>query len=66
MNIRYEALVMVGIAGMKNFKAVKCLHSHYAHYLCRPEDGNIIGEWVHKLLVDQSESSNHSVEDAKT
>ena len=44
----------VGIAGMKNFDSVKCLHTHYAHFLCRPQDGNIIGEWTHELLVQSS------------
>ena len=44
----------VGIAGMKNFDSVKCLHTHYAHFLCRPQDGNIIGKWTHELLVQSS------------
>jgi hypothetical protein len=46
----YKAFADVGIAGMKNFRGVKCLHCHYAHYLCFPEHGNVIGEWVHELL----------------
>lgn len=40
----------VGIAGMQNFDAVKCLHTHYAHFLARPAHGNLIGQWVHDLL----------------
>ena len=39
-----------GIAGIQNFRAVKCLHCHYSHYLARPEHGNIIGEWVDQLI----------------
>jgi hypothetical protein len=42
----------VGIAGMHNFEAVKCLHCHYAHFLARPEHRNIIGKWVHELLFE--------------
>lgn len=41
----------VGIAGMKKFTQVKCLHTHYAHYITRPEHGNVIGRWVHEVLV---------------
>jgi hypothetical protein len=43
----------VGIAGMKNFTQVKCLHTHYAHFLTRPSHGNIIGRWVHELMVKE-------------
>lgn len=25
-------------------------HCHYAHHLARPQDGNIIGIWIHELL----------------
>jgi hypothetical protein len=42
-----------GIAGMKEFAAVKCLHCHYAHFLARPAHGNIIGAWTHELLLQQ-------------
>jgi hypothetical protein len=45
-----NCLTKVGIAGMKDFKKVKCLHCHLAHYLCRPEHNNIIGKWVHLAL----------------
>lgn len=41
----------VGIAGLKNFTQVKCLHTQYAHYITRPQHGNIIGEWVHEIMV---------------
>jgi hypothetical protein len=41
----------VGIAGMKNYRAVKCLHCHVAHFLGAPQHGNIIGEWVMTELL---------------
>ena len=41
-----------GIAGIANFSTVKCLHCHYAHFLARPDHGNVIGEWVHELLLE--------------
>lgn len=44
---------------MEAFDAVKCLHTHYAHFLARPEHGNLIGQWVHELL--QSSSSGHDL-----
>lgn len=40
----------VGIAGIRAFNTVKCLHCHYAHYLARPQDNNIVGSWVAELL----------------
>lgn len=44
----------VGIAGMKKFTQVKCLHTHYAHHITRPSHGNLIGEWVHEVLVREN------------
>jgi uncharacterized protein len=41
-----------GIAGIANFSMVKCLHCHYAHFLARPDHGNVIGQWVHELLLE--------------
>ncbi|RLN53632.1 hypothetical protein BBJ29_004745 [Phytophthora kernoviae] len=38
----------VGIAGIRDFTNVKCLHTHYAHYLAT--GNNLIGEWVQELL----------------
>ncbi|CAI5714141.1 unnamed protein product [Peronospora effusa] len=38
----------VGIAGIREFTNVKCLHTHYAHYLAT--GNNLIGEWVQQLL----------------
>ena len=45
-----KALKQVGIAGMLETKYVKCLHTHYAHFLARPSHNNIIGLWIHELL----------------
>jgi hypothetical protein len=36
---------------MRDFATVKCLHCHYAHHAARPEHGNVIGRWVHELLL---------------
>lgn len=43
-----------GIGGIRfeNPSSVKCLHTHYAHHLARPEDGNLIGLWVDELLKE--------------
>ncbi|KAF1774166.1 hypothetical protein JG687_00005594 [Phytophthora cactorum] len=38
----------VGIAGIREYTNVKCLHTHYAHYLST--GNNQIGEWVQELL----------------
>ncbi|KAG7387691.1 hypothetical protein PHYPSEUDO_013818 [Phytophthora pseudosyringae] len=38
----------VGIAGIRDFTNVKCLHTHYAHYLAT--GNNQVGEWVQELL----------------
>lgn len=43
----------VGIAGIRDRTAVKCLHAHYAHYLARPSHMNVIGSWVADLLEQQ-------------
>ena len=45
-----EAYDNVGVAGIRDFTQVKCLHGHYAHYRARPEHNNIIGKWVQELL----------------
>ena len=50
-----SALKNLGIAGMASFDAVKCLHCHYAHHIARPQDGNIVGEWVGELLQQQQQ-----------
>lgn len=38
-----EALRDRGIAGIADFRSVKCLHAHYAHHLAR---GSAIGRWL--------------------
>ncbi|ETV95644.1 hypothetical protein H310_11065 [Aphanomyces invadans] len=43
-----RALRDVGIAGIRNPASVKCLHTHYAHYLAT--HNNLIGQWVHEEL----------------
>ena len=39
----------VGIAGLRNFERVKCLHAHYAHFLASGD--NEVGRWVHEELA---------------
>ncbi len=43
-----RALRDVGIAGIRNPASVKCLHTHYAHYLATGQ--NLVGQWVHEAL----------------
>jgi hypothetical protein len=38
-----KALTERGIAGIADFRTVKCLHAHYAHHLAR---GSTIGRWL--------------------
>ena len=52
---RVESMQGVGIAGMRDPAAVKCLHCHYAHYLARPQDGNVIGQWTDELLLKEEQ-----------
>jgi hypothetical protein len=39
-----------GVAGSANYRAVKCLHAHAAHYLseCAGSADNAVGHWVTK------------------
>ena len=37
------ALLDTGVAGIRDWDCVKCLHTHLAHYLARPEHGNVVG-----------------------
>lgn len=34
-----------GVSGMSGEASVKCLHTHYAHWLARGEE-SVIGGWV--------------------
>lgn len=45
----------VGVAGMRSADGVKCLHCHLAHFLARPQHGNIIGQWTHEELQRDDE-----------
>jgi hypothetical protein len=38
-----ESLQDRGIAGIADFRSVKCLHAHYAHHLAR---NSVIGRWL--------------------
>jgi hypothetical protein len=46
-----ENLRDVGVAGIREFNHVKCLHCHYAHFLARPQHDNVIGQWVHAEMI---------------
>ncbi len=52
----------VGIAGIRAFNTVKCLHCHYAHHLARPEDNNVIGTWIAELLEKDGFDGGASLE----
>jgi uncharacterized protein len=56
------ALRVNGIAGMRDFTRVKCLHCHYAHFLARPTAGNVLGEWTHEALQLAEESASKTTE----
>lgn len=47
----------VGIAGIRDFAAVKCLHTHYAHFLAT--GNNLVGQWVQELL-DQAAAAEQT------
>jgi hypothetical protein len=42
-----------GVAGIRNYSAIKCLHAHAAHFLSEPEGkaNNVIGEWVMQAVA---------------
>jgi len=52
-----KSLKHVGVGGMRDFTKVKCLHTHTAHYLSRPDHGNILGQWTYELLLTEEYSS---------
>jgi hypothetical protein len=49
-----DSIRNVGVAGIRDFSRVKCLHCHYAHYITRPEHGNVVGSWVHQVLMENN------------
>ena len=44
---KLRILKETGIGGVRNLNSIKCLHSHYAHFLA---DYNVVGKRVHTLL----------------
>lgn len=42
-----------GVAGIRNFAAIKCLHAHAAHYLAGCHD-NIVGKWAVEALLKRA------------
>ena len=45
-----------GVAGIRNFKSIKCLHAHAAHYWSGCED-NVVGKWVAKEVFTKLRQS---------
>lgn len=58
-----RSLKTVGVAGIRNFSSIKCLHTHYAHFASRPEHGNVIGQWVSELLANDKDVRSGGDED---
>ena len=48
---QYKVLKNSGVGGILNFSGLKCLHTHYAHYLV--DQINPVGEKVDKLLAQE-------------
>ncbi|CAM9408377.1 unnamed protein product [Choristocarpus tenellus] len=42
-----------GVAGINKPATIKCLHTHFAHFLATGE--NLVGKWVHDALVARAE-----------
>jgi hypothetical protein len=53
-----------GVAGIRNPKAVKCLHAHAAHYWSGNGD-NVVGRWVWERLKSGYSFFRGSIEDPK-
>ena len=41
-----------GVAGIRRFDTIKCLHAHAAHYLACPEEKNVVGRWVMEAVEE--------------
>jgi hypothetical protein len=41
---------------------IDCRHCHYAHHLARPQDGNIIGLWIHELLESKVDEEDKELD----
>ncbi|GAB6099791.1 DUF501 domain-containing protein [Halanaerocella petrolearia] len=50
---RYRVLKESGVGGILEFAGIKCLHTHYAHYLAT--ENNPIGRLTNNLLKDNFE-----------
>ena len=46
-----------GVAGIRNQKAIKCLHAHAAHYWSGNSD-NVVGRWVSERLKSPKDKSD--------
>ncbi|AGB40145.1 hypothetical protein Halha_0125 [Halobacteroides halobius DSM 5150] len=51
---QYLVLKESGVGGILEFDGIKCLHTHYAHYLAT--DNNPVGRLVDKLLKNKFDS----------
>jgi len=51
-----------GVAGIRNPKAVKCLHAHAAHYWSGNSD-NVVGKWVWERLKSGGKFFQGSIEE---
>jgi len=56
-----EPLRDTGIAGIRNFGTVKCLHCHLAHHLSFPSHGNVVGKWTEDLLAEGEDEEDGSL-----
>ena len=45
---QYRVIKESGVGGIMDFSGIKCLHTHYAHYLV--DSNNPVGELVEQLL----------------
>ncbi|WP_027339861.1 DUF501 domain-containing protein [Halonatronum saccharophilum] len=48
---QHRVLSQSGVGGIMEFDGIKCLHTHYAHYLVNPN--NPVGKIVDKLLKEE-------------
>ena len=53
---QYRVLKESGVGGIMEFDGIKCLHTHYAHYLIN--GNNPVGELTHQLLKDKYSKLN--------
>lgn len=53
---QYRVIKESGVGGIMDFAGIKCLHTHYAHYLVKGE--NPVGRLTHKLLSREYSALN--------